>query len=36
LERYQHLRQCHWRPARVNEQAMSFWGTHTPPVALAL
>lgn len=29
LERYQHLRQCNWRPARLNQQSMRFWGGHT-------
>lgn len=29
LERYQHLMQRHWRPARVNEQTLRFWGSHT-------
>jgi len=29
LERYQHLRQANWRAARLNEQAMNFWGKHT-------
>lgn len=31
LERYQHVRQANWRPARMTEQALSFWGTHTRP-----
>ena len=29
LTRYQHLRQVNWRPARVNENIMRFWGGHT-------
>jgi hypothetical protein len=29
LERYQHLMQSHWRPARLNEQIARFWGGHT-------
>lgn len=29
LEHYQHLMQRHWRPARLNQQIISFWNTHT-------
>jgi integrase len=29
LERYCHLRQAHWRPARSNYQALAFWQSHT-------
>jgi site-specific recombinase XerD len=29
LERYQHLQQCHWRPARLNEQITRFWSGHS-------
>lgn len=29
LERYQHLMQCHWRPARLNEQILCFWSGHS-------
>ena len=29
LERYQHLRQGHWRPARLNQQITCFWQHHT-------
>jgi site-specific recombinase XerD len=29
LERYQHLCQANWRPARLHQQAMRFWGSHT-------
>lgn len=28
LERYQHLMQPHWRPARLNEQITRFWSGH--------
>ena len=31
LERYQHLRQPNWRPARLSEQIMRFWSGHTRP-----
>lgn len=30
LDRYHHLRQSHWRPARTNEQSLRFWNTLTP------
>lgn len=29
LERYQHVMQSHWRPARVQEQIQRFWSGHT-------
>jgi site-specific recombinase XerD len=29
LQRYQHLMQRNWRPARLKEQLMRFWGGHT-------
>jgi site-specific recombinase XerD len=29
LTRYQHLMQRNWRPARVNQQVLRFWGGHT-------
>jgi site-specific recombinase XerD len=29
LERYQHLVQRNWRPARLSEHAMRFWNAHT-------
>ncbi len=29
LERYQHLMQRNWRPARLHEQTMRFWRAHT-------
>jgi site-specific recombinase XerD len=29
LQRYQHLKQRNWRPTRLKEQLMSFWGNHT-------
>jgi site-specific recombinase XerD len=29
IERYQHLRQVNWRPARINEQIVRFWNAHT-------
>jgi integrase len=29
IKRYQHLRQANWRPARINQQLMTFWNTHT-------
>lgn len=29
LARYQRLEQRNWRPARINEHANRFWGTHT-------
>jgi integrase/recombinase XerD len=29
LERYQHLMQRNWRPARLNEQILRFWGGQT-------
>jgi site-specific recombinase XerD len=29
LERYHHLMQGHWRPARSNEQSLRFWSNHT-------
>ncbi len=29
LERYQHVMQSHWRPARVNQQTLRFWSAHT-------
>jgi len=28
LERYQHLMQAHWRPARLHEQIARFWSGH--------
>lgn len=28
LERYQRVRQSHWRPARLNEQIIRFWSGH--------
>lgn len=28
LEHYQRIMQRNWRPARINEQIMRFWGTH--------
>lgn len=28
LERYQHLRQAHWRPARLPQQITNFWQHH--------
>jgi site-specific recombinase XerD len=31
LERYQHLRQANWRPARTTELTYNFWGAHTRP-----
>lgn len=30
LERYQHLMQCNWRPARLTERLRSFWADQTP------
>jgi site-specific recombinase XerD len=30
LDRYHHLMQSHWRPARTNEQSLRFWSSHTP------
>jgi len=30
LDRYHHLMQSHWRPARTNEQSLRFWNTLTP------
>ncbi len=30
LDRYHHLMQSHWRPARTNEQSLRFWNNHTP------
>jgi len=29
LERYLHLAQRNWRPARLNQRITRFWGTHT-------
>jgi site-specific recombinase XerD len=29
LQRYQHLMQRNWRPARLNQQLRCFWGSHT-------
>jgi site-specific recombinase XerD len=29
LERYLHVQERNWRPARVNQQAMRFWGNYT-------
>ncbi len=29
LERYQRLRQRNWRPARLEQQILRFWGAHT-------
>jgi site-specific recombinase XerD len=29
LERYQHLKQPNWRPARLNEQVTRFWSGHS-------
>jgi len=29
LERYQHLMQRNWRPARINQQIMRFWSGHS-------
>lgn len=29
LDRYHHLMQSHWRPARSNEQSLCFWSRHT-------
>jgi site-specific recombinase XerD len=29
LRRFQHLMQRNWRPARLNQQIMRFWGGHT-------
>jgi integrase/recombinase XerD len=29
LERYHHLLQTHWRPARVDQQSLRFWNVHT-------
>lgn len=29
LTRFQHLRQPHWRPARLHQQCLSFWRGHT-------
>lgn len=29
LERYQRLRQSHWRPSRSNAHLLRFWGVHT-------
>jgi len=29
LERYQHLKQPNWRPARLNQQIMRFWSGHS-------
>ena len=29
LERYQHLKQPNWRPARLNEQITRFWSGHS-------
>ena len=29
LERYQHVMQTHWRPARAHEQVRRFWVAHT-------
>ena len=29
LKRYQHIRQVNWRPARIHQQTMRFWGSHT-------
>jgi site-specific recombinase XerD len=31
LERYQHLMQCNWRPARLPERIQSFWADQTRP-----
>ncbi len=29
LERYHHLMQPHWRPARTNQRSLRFWSGHT-------
>lgn len=29
LERYQHVMQIHWRPARIRDQTRRFWSGHT-------
>ncbi len=29
MERYQHIRQCQWRPARLDQQIRGFWCNHT-------
>jgi site-specific recombinase XerD len=29
LQRYQHLMQRNWRPARLKQRLMRFWGSHT-------
>jgi site-specific recombinase XerD len=29
MERYQHIKQCHWRPARLDQQIRRFWCNHT-------